>query len=87
MMDNRQIIGKLRDCVKGLLDVVLERLTGMVWWPRNRDPRIRGPQPRLITIEQAEAMERHRKEMGIRAVMARSLVVIAGELLVICIKL
>lgn len=41
----------------------LERLTGMVWWPRNRDPRIKGPQPRLITIEQAEAMERHRKEM------------------------
>ena len=42
---------------------LLERLTGMVWWPRNRDPRIKGPQPRLITIEQAEAMERHRKEM------------------------
>lgn len=42
---------------------LLERLTGMVWWPRNRDPRIRGPQPRLITVEQAEAMERHRKEM------------------------
>ena len=34
---------------------LLERLTGMVWWPRNRDPRIRGPQPRLITVEQAEA--------------------------------
>lgn len=42
---------------------LIERLTGMVWWPRNRDPRIKGPQPRLITIEQAEAMERHRKEM------------------------
>ena len=42
---------------------LLERLTGMVWWPRNRDPRIKGPQPRLITVEQAEAMERHRKEM------------------------
>ena len=42
---------------------LLERLTGMVWWPRNRDPRIRGPQPRLITVEQAEAMERRRKEM------------------------
>ena len=41
---------------------LLERLTGMVWWPRNRDPRIRGPQPRLITVEQAEAMERRRKE-------------------------
>ena len=43
--------------------MLLERLTGMVWWPRNRDPRIKGPQPRLITIEQAEAMERRRKEM------------------------
>ena len=42
---------------------LIERLTGMVWWPRNRDPRIKGPQPRLITIEQAEAMERRRKEM------------------------
>lgn len=42
---------------------LLERLTGMVWWPRNRDPRIKGPQPRLITVEQAEAMERRRKEM------------------------
>lgn len=44
---------------------LLERLTGMVWWPRNRDPRIKGPQPRLITIEQAEAMERHRNEMEV----------------------
>ena len=42
---------------------LVERLAGMVWWPRNRDPRIKGPQPRLITVEQAEAMERHRKEM------------------------
>lgn len=42
---------------------LLERLTGMVWWPRNRDPWIKGPQPRLITVEQAEAMERRRKEM------------------------
>ena len=42
---------------------LIERLTGLVWWPRNRDPRIRGPQPRIITIEQARAMERHRKEM------------------------
>ena len=42
---------------------LLERLTGMVWWPRNRDPRIKGPQPRLITVEQAEAMEHRRKEM------------------------
>lgn len=43
--------------------MLLERLTGMVWWLRNRDPWIKGPQPRLITVEQAEAMERRRKEM------------------------
>ena len=42
---------------------LLERLTGMVWWPRNRDPWLKGPQPRLITVEQAEAMEHRRKEM------------------------
>ena len=42
---------------------LLERMTGMVWWPRKRDPRIKGPQPRLITVEQAEAMEHRRKEM------------------------
>lgn len=42
---------------------LLERLMGMVWWPRNRDPRIKGPQPRLITVEQAEAMDHRRKEM------------------------
>ena len=30
---------------------LLERQTGMVWWPRNRDPWIKGPQPRLITFE------------------------------------
>lgn len=42
---------------------LLERLTGMVWWPRNRDPWIKGPQPRLITVEQAEAMKPYRKEM------------------------
>ena len=42
---------------------LLERLTGMVWWPRNRDSRIKGPQPSLIPIAPAEAMERHRKEI------------------------
>ena len=39
-----------------------EKLTGMVMWPRNRDPRIKGPQPRIITIEQARALERLAKE-------------------------
>ena len=39
-----------------------EKLTGMVMWPRNRDPRIKGPQPRIITIEQARVLERLAKE-------------------------
>ena len=67
---------------------LLERLTGMVWWPRNRDPRIKGPQPRLITVEQAEAMERRRKEMEEyeKEEISRE-VAIAVELLVICIKM
>ena len=40
---------------------LLERLTGFVIWPKNRNPCVRGPQPRIITIEQARAMERFRK--------------------------
>ena len=40
---------------------LLERLTGLVIWPRNRNPMIRGPQPRIITIEQERAIERFRK--------------------------
>ena len=40
---------------------LLERLIGLVIWPKNRDPKIKGPQPRIITIEQARAMERFRK--------------------------
>ena len=40
---------------------LLERLTGLVIWPKNRNPCIEGPQPRIITIEQAQAMERFRK--------------------------
>lgn len=36
----------------------IEKLTGMVRWPRNQDPGVKGPRPRIITIEQARAMER-----------------------------
>ena len=41
---------------------LLERLTGLVIWPKNRTPCIKGPQPRIITIEQAKAIERFQKE-------------------------
>lgn len=39
-----------------------EKLTGMVMWPRNRDPGVKGPKPRLITIEQARELERLAEE-------------------------
>ena len=41
---------------------LLERLTGLVIWPKNRNPCIKGPQPRIITIEQARAVERFQKK-------------------------
>ena len=41
---------------------LLERLTGLVIWPKNRNPCMKGPQPRIITIEQARAIERFQKE-------------------------
>ena len=40
---------------------LFERLTGFVIWPKNRNPCIKGPQPRIITIEQAKAIERFQK--------------------------
>ena len=40
---------------------LLERLTGLVIWSKNRNPCIKGPQPRIITIEQARAIERFQK--------------------------
>lgn len=43
---------------------LFERLTGFVIWPKNRNPCIKGPQPRIITIEQAKAIERFQKENG-----------------------
>lgn len=39
-----------------------EKLTGMVMWPRNQDPCVKGPQPRIITIEQARELERLAEE-------------------------
>ena len=41
---------------------LFERLTGFVIWPKNLNPCVKGPQPRIITIEQAKAIERFQKE-------------------------
>ena len=38
-------------------------LAGMrIWPPTHNDPRIKGPQPRILTRQQWEAMERMRRE-------------------------
>ena len=40
-------------------------LCGMYWWPpTHNDPRIKGPQPRLITREQYERLMKMREEYG-----------------------
>ena len=41
---------------------LFERLTGFVICSKNRNPCIKGPQPRIITIEQAKVIERFQKE-------------------------
>ena len=35
----------------------LDRLRGYVIWPKTTKPGIKGPQPRIITIQQAEAIQ------------------------------
>lgn len=35
---------------------IFDRLRGFVIWPQNRDPRIKGPQPRVISIAAADAL-------------------------------
>lgn len=37
---------------------IFDRLRGFVIWPQNRDPRIKGPQPRVISIAAAEALQK-----------------------------
>jgi hypothetical protein len=50
----------------------LLELGGMkIWPPTHNDPRIKGPQPRILTKRQWEAMEkmhREREESGIEVV-------------------
>lgn len=42
---------------------LLEVLTGYTIWPKNRDPRVKGPQPRVVSSAAAEALQRM-KEQG-----------------------
>ena len=42
---------------------LIEALTGYAIWPKNRDPRVKGPQPRVISSDAAEALQRM-KEPG-----------------------
>lgn len=41
----------------------LMNLCGMYWWPpTHNDPRIKGPQPRLVTRQQYERLMKMREE-------------------------
>ena len=37
---------------------LIEALTGYTIWPKNRDPRVKGPQPRVISSAAAETLQR-----------------------------
>ena len=37
---------------------LLEILTGYTIWPKKRDPRVKGPQPRVISSAAVEALRR-----------------------------
>ena len=37
---------------------LIEALTGYTIWPKSRDPRVKGPQPRVISSAAAEALQR-----------------------------
>ena len=41
---------------------LLEALTGYTIWPTNRDPRGKGPQPRVISSAAAEALQRMQEQ-------------------------
>lgn len=58
-----------RHVLKGEVDV-FENLKDMLWaanpknriWPQNRDPHIKGPQPRILSYEAALEMRRRQRE-------------------------
>ena len=41
---------------------LLKALTGYTIWPKSRDPRVKGPQPRVISSAAAEALQRMQKQ-------------------------
>lgn len=41
---------------------LLEALTGYTIWPKNRDPRVKGPQPRVISSAAAETLQRMQEQ-------------------------
>lgn len=41
---------------------LLEALTGYTIWPKNRDPSVKGPQPRVISSAAAEALQRMQEQ-------------------------
>ena len=41
---------------------LLEALTGYTIWPTNRDPRVKGPQPRVISSAAAETLQRMQEQ-------------------------
>lgn len=41
---------------------LLEALTGYTIWPKNRDPRMKGPQPRVISSAAAETLQRMQEQ-------------------------
>ena len=41
---------------------LLEALTGYTILPTNRDPRVKGPQPRVISSAAAEALQRMQEQ-------------------------
>lgn len=41
---------------------LLEALTGYTIWPTNRDPRVKGPQPRVISSAAAKILQRMQEQ-------------------------
>ena len=41
---------------------LIEALTGYTIWPKNRDPRVKGPQPRVISSAAAETLQRMQEQ-------------------------
>ena len=49
-------------CKKPFREWLLNLCGYEIWPPTHNDPRIKGPQPRILTSRQREAMEKTRRE-------------------------